>query len=308
MGEEGREVDVAKAWESILNPSSNTNEGIVPSTSQTKPESTWGNDEQGDQNAEDLLSHFAEEGSEEYAAKALSPLPEMDDNSCWHSLEFGINTFGKIGQRATMERSWYGINWLDKRTIILRSALLKNQGKLTELEQLQREAKAEINDLYPIKDKVINLEEEHAAWCLETKALRRLISNLQEEKAGLSQENEDLKTEVGKLKEELNKTNRVLIKVIDYIGRDDISGISQRTNQEVPKMVVDNVAQPIKKEPKREKPTKEIKNEDIGPSFSPSSDEESDQDDPTKFLEKRCCLYFEHGPVDQSNTWRSRRF
>ena len=127
---EGSDMNVAKVWESILNPGSRRDEAIVPSIPQSKAGSTWENEEQDGLDAGDMLSQYAEEGSEEYAAKALSPLPIMDDNSCWHSLEFGANTFGKIGNKATLERSWYGINWFDKRTIVLRSAVTTRDSNL----------------------------------------------------------------------------------------------------------------------------------------------------------------------------------
>ena len=306
--EDGRENDVAKAWESILNAGASTsNTAKVNVSQQHSPnlESTWDPKAQEAQNTEEMLSQYAEEGSEEYAAKALSPLPEMDDNSCWHSLEFGHNTFGKIGRMATLERSWYAINWLDKRTIVLRSTILSMQKKLNEVEVSQQVIKAEAEDIPNLRERLVALEAEHSAWCLETKALRRLISNVAEENTKLSQENQGLSEDLGKLKSELNKTNRVLLKVIDYIGRDDISGISQRANQEVPKSVNGDL-QSIKDEPRFDKSkavnARNFVKEDEAPSHSISSDDESDQDDPTKFLEQRLM-----DPVKRRMRWAKRK-
>ena len=285
------DVDVAKAWESMMRPKSASNiAGEYPSTSQEVPQR-----EADLELHDDIPSHFAEEGSEEFAAKAVSPLPLMDDNSCWQSLEFGINSFGKIGKLASLERSWYGVNWLDKRTIVLRSTVLQQQKKIKELDDDQHAIKTDLEDVGFMKNRIVALEREHNDWCLETKALRTLISTLQEENAKLMEENEVLKTGMEKLKSELNKTNRVLLKVIDFIGQDDMSGITRSTNQEVP--CSEKTKSKMAKSPKEEEPSIKkdgaksverstvIKKDDEIPNETPSENE-SDQDDPMHFLEK----------------------
>ena len=80
---------------------------------------------------------------------------------------------------------------------------------------------------------------------------------------------------MAKLKDELNKTNKVLLNVIDYIGRDDISGISQNTNKETPKAKNDEM-QPITEEPipKKDEAMKKLETEESELSHMPSSDDE----------------------------------
>ena len=291
LGDGGNDIDVAKAWESIMRPKSASNyTGEQPNNNQSTA--------QVDENLEmqdDLASHYAEEGSEEFAAKAVSPLPTMDDNSCWQSLEFGINTFGKIGKMASLERSWYGVNWLDKRTIVLRSTVLQQQKKLRELDEDQHAIRSEIDEVGLLKSRIKALENQHNDWCLETKALRTLIDTLQTENGKLAEENQEIKSGMEKLQRELNKTNRVVLKMIDFISRDDMSGVSRSTNQEVPKS--ENTKEKKLQSSKEKQPqrvsddassdgkTKPTNKQEVYPEDASSGDE-SDHDDPTKFLEK----------------------
>ena len=294
MGDGENDVDVAKAWESMMRPKSASNyANEYPSTSLNNQETIQDEPKSGMQ--DDLPSHYAEEGSEEFAAKAVSPLPLMDDNSCWQSLEFGLNTFGKMGKMASLERSWYGVNWLDKRTIVLRSTVLQQQKKIRELDDDQHAIRTEIEDVGLLKSKIKALEREHNDWCLETKALRTLIATLQEQNTKLMEEKDEMKSGIEMLKSELNKTNRVVLKMIDFIGRDDMSGLSRSTNQEVPNSeeVRDRKAQSFKEEKPHNKnngaksdgKSKATKGDEGFPDDASSSCE-SDQDDPTNFLEK----------------------
>lgn len=304
MLDTGKEEDVVKAWENLLvkqQPTWTTggNKEDMPSFGNNwnpngeNPPVDYDPSNVGNV-SDDAPSHHADEGSDEFTAKAVSPLPEMEDNSCWLSLEFGHNTFGKLGRTATMSRSWYGINWLDKRTIVLRSAMLNLKNKLIEMEARQHQTENDVEALDSIKKDLKKLEEEHLDWCLETRALRNLISNLQKENSSFKNDNEQLKAEVGSLKEELRKTNKVVLKMIDYMSGNENTGLP-RDDQIVPQKKSETSRTPtiLKQNPtKVDAPSLEKKEVPKTPKSNTSpEDSESESDpeiqDPTKFLETK---------------------
>ena len=117
-------LDVTSAWEAMLakkRPTSSMAHQAEGSTERLsnkgktfKDNHKFEKDEMKEDTTSENWSQQGEEGSGEYGTKITSPIPEINKNFHWTSLEFGSNTFGKLGLKTSMARMWNGINILDK--------------------------------------------------------------------------------------------------------------------------------------------------------------------------------------------------
>ena len=167
--------------------------------------------------ASDDWSQHGEEGSGEYGAKITSPIPMVNKNFHWNSLEFGTGTYGKLGLKSTMQRMWNGINILDKRTVSLRSFILE----MNEKQEGAKESQLSLWEAFS----------EHEAFTKDK------LSRLEDEKDSLKTQNEFLMKELKLLKMEHEKTQKVLLGVIEHLSESvEIQSAEgkQKVDQEVP--------------------------------------------------------------------------
>ena len=193
-------IDVSNAWETLVGkrrptPSTSKPAKSIEEVSVVSKKEFSGHEEEA---SEYKWSNDAEEGSGTFGTKVTSPMPEVSNNAHWISLEFGHDTYGKLSPQDSLKRTWHGVYHMDKRTQALRSYILGMEERLQSSGEMQ-------NLLWKSFEEYESFHREQ-------------FIKMEDERQSLRRENLTLREELDVLKKEQEKTQRVLVNLIEFVG------------------------------------------------------------------------------------------